>query len=68
MTGSRATYCILLAFLLNFKHENEVSAFLFYLRHRRDAGYQAAVDARLSDKQSSHWLSPEEFEKQLNKR
>jgi hypothetical protein len=53
---------------LSLEDQNEVSAFLFHLRHRRDAGYQAAVDARLSDKQSSHWLSPEEFEKQLDKK
>ena len=51
---------------LSPEDQNEVSAFLFHLRHRHDAGYQAAVDARLSDKQSSHWLSPEEFEKQLD--
>ena len=48
--------------------QNEVSAFLFHLRHAADADYQKQVDARLSDRDRAHWLTPEEFERQLDQR
>jgi hypothetical protein len=41
---------------------NEVSAFLFHLRHRHDPDYTEKVEARLSDSDKSKWLTPEEFE------
>jgi hypothetical protein len=53
---------------LSADEQSELSAFLFHLRHRGDSSYQAAVESRLSDKDRSHWLSPEEFEKQLDKK
>ena len=51
---------------LSVGEQNELGALLFHLRHRGEPAYQAAVESRLSDKDSSHWLSPEEFEKRLD--
>ena len=46
--------------------QSEVSAFLFHLRHTSDPEYHSRVEARLSDKDPTHWLSPEEFERRLD--
>lgn len=46
--------------------QSEVTAFLFHLRHAADPAYQAAVERRLSDRDASHWLTPEEFERRLD--
>ena len=43
----------------------EVAAFLFRVRHASDADYEKSVTKRLGDKDDSHWLSPDEFEKRL---
>lgn len=48
--------------------QNEVSAFLFHLRHRADTVYQETVEGRLRDSDRSHWLTPEEFEKRLDQK
>ena len=48
------------------QEQNELTAFLFHLRHRRNAAYQATLTARMGDKDPSHWLTPEEFEKRLD--
>jgi hypothetical protein len=48
---------------LSAAEQSELSAFLFHLRHQKDSAYQSAVDSRLSDKDRSHWLSPEEFDR-----
>ena len=48
--------------------QGEVSAFLFHLRHAADADYQARVEARLGDRNSAHWLTPEEFERELDRK
>jgi hypothetical protein len=53
---------------LSAAEQTELSAFLFRLRHQGDAEYQSVVESRLSDKDPSHWLTPEEFEKQLDKK
>ena len=50
------------------KEQDEVVAFLFQLRHANDADYQASISRRLQDKDSAHWLSPDEFERELDKR
>jgi len=47
---------------------DEVTAFLFQLRHVSDWDYQERVSSRLSDRDSSHWLTPEEFERRLDQR
>ena len=46
--------------------QNELTAFLFHLRHRGDVAYQAKLKARVDDKDPSYWLTPEEFEKHLD--
>ena len=46
--------------------QSEVSAFLFHLRHASDPEYQGRIDSRLSDKDRTHWLTPEEFERRLD--
>jgi len=48
--------------------QDEVIAFLFQLRHVDDWDYQSSVSRRLQDKDRSHWLSPDEFERELDKR
>ena len=48
--------------------QSEVSAFLFHLRHASDSEYQSRVESRLSDPDPTHWLSPEEFERRLDRR
>jgi hypothetical protein len=50
---------------LSEAEQNEVVAFLFYLRHRADPEYQALFESRLNDRDPSHWLTPEEFERRL---
>jgi len=52
---------------LSAEEQNELSAFLFHLRHQADPGYQASVEKRLADKDPSHWLTPEQFEQRLDK-
>jgi len=51
---------------LSMEEQNEVTAFLFHLRHRADDAYQATLAARMVDKDRSHWLTPEEFERRLD--
>jgi hypothetical protein len=48
--------------------QSEVSAFLFHLRHAADSDYQQRVDSRLSDRDPAHWLTPEDFERQLDQK
>ena len=43
----------------------ELTAFLFHLRHLTDQEYQERIDSRLADRDPSHWLTPEEFEREL---
>jgi hypothetical protein len=51
---------------LSAPEKAEVAAFLFQLRRKDDANYQATIQRRLDDKDHSHWLTPEEFERRLN--
>lgn len=53
---------------LSAAEQSEVSAFLFHLRHASDPEYQEGVAARLSDRDPSHWLTPEDFERQLDQK
>ena len=46
--------------------QSEVTAFLFHLRHASNTDYRERIDARLSDNTPGHWLTPEEFERQLD--
>ena len=51
---------------LSVNEKAEVAAFLFQLRRKDDADYQATIQRRLDDKDPSHWLTPGEFERRLN--
>jgi len=51
---------------LSTTEQAEVAAFLFKLRRKDDAEYQATIRRRLDDKDPSHWLTPDEFERRLN--
>ena len=51
---------------LSAAEQAEVAAFLFQLRHKDDTDYQATLRRRLDDKDPSHWLTPDEFERRLN--
>ena len=51
---------------LSLAEQHELSAFLFHLRHVSDPEYQSRVESRLSDTDQTHWLSPEEFEQNLD--
>ena len=53
---------------LSPSEQGEVTAFLFHLRHTSDPDYQERVTARLSDRDPAHWLTPEEFERQLDQK
>lgn len=53
---------------LSAREQDEVTAFLFHLRHRADSAYQRAVDSRLADTDKSHWITPEEFEERLDRK
>ncbi len=48
--------------------QDEVIAYLFHLRHADDIEYKSQIDRRLNDKNRSNWLSPDEFEKELDKK
>ena len=47
------------------KEQDEIVAFLFQLRHAGNADYRTIVARRLEDKDPSHWVSPDEFERQM---
>lgn len=50
------------------KDQDEVIAYLFHLRHADDGAYESEIARRLADREPSHWLSPDEFEHELDKK
>jgi hypothetical protein len=52
---------------LSSAEQNEISAYLFHLRHASDRDYEEQVNRRLSDADSTHWMTPEEFESELDR-
>lgn len=48
--------------------QDEVIAFLFQLRQAEDVDYQAELSRRLEDRDPSHWLTPDDFEREMDKR
>jgi hypothetical protein len=52
---------------LSAKEQDEVTAFLSHLRHRSDESYQGVVNRRIADPDRSNWVTPEEFEKRLDR-
>jgi len=53
---------------LRRQEQDEVIAFLFHLRHAHEGDYLSSVARRLQDAESSHWLSPDEFERRLDRK
>ena len=53
---------------LSRQEQDEVVAYLFQLRHAHDSDYQTEIAGRLGDREQSHWLTPDEFERELNKK
>ena len=48
--------------------QDEVIAYLFHIRHADDTDYESKIARRLADREPSHWLSPDQFERELDKR
>ena len=48
--------------------QDQVIAYVFHLRHADDVSYQAELSRRMKDKDPSHWLTPDEFERELDQR
>jgi hypothetical protein len=53
---------------LSRREQDEVIAFLFHRRHAEDTDYQGALTRRLEDKEPGHWLTPDQFERELDKK
>ena len=53
--------------LLSSREQAELISYALQLRHANDATYRREVTGRLNDTDKSHWLTPEEFEKRLDK-
>ena len=53
---------------LSQDERNQVSAYLVHLRNASDPEYQDEIATRLADKDPSHWLTLEEFERRLEQR
>lgn len=52
--------------MLDHKQQAELISFTLQLRYAHDAGYQREVADRLNDAGKSRWLTPNEFEKELD--
>jgi hypothetical protein len=53
---------------LSPEEQSELSAFLWHLRHRSDPEYLQLMAARSADRDPSHWLTIEEFERRLDEK
>jgi hypothetical protein len=52
---------------LKSEEQAELIAYALQLRYANDDGYQREVSDRLNDSDKSHWLTPEEFERRLDR-
>ncbi len=52
---------------LTSREQAALISYTLKLRHASDAEYQKEVTDRLNDSEKSHWLTPEEFERRLDK-
>jgi hypothetical protein len=50
------------------KEQDAIVEFLFQLRHAGDAGFQSSIARRMEDRDPTHWLSPDGFEHQMDKK
>jgi hypothetical protein len=48
--------------------QSEISVFLSHLRGSSDPEYRRLVQERLADRDPSHWLTIEEFERRLDEK
>jgi hypothetical protein len=53
--------------LLSGEQQAELISYALQLRYSQDASYHQEVTDRLNDADKSHWLTPEEFERRLDK-
>ena len=53
--------------LLDEQQQAELISYTLQLRYAHDATYRREVTDRLSDTDKSHWLTPDEFERRLDK-
>jgi hypothetical protein len=51
---------------LSREDQDKLIAYAIQLRHASDTEYRHEVTARFNDKDKSHWLTPEEFERRLD--
>jgi hypothetical protein len=52
---------------LSDREQADLIRFTLQLRHEHDANYRREVTDRLNDADKSHWLTPDEFERRLDK-
>jgi asparagine synthetase B (glutamine-hydrolysing) len=50
---------------LSDREQAELIRYTLQLRHTNDPEYRREVTDRLNDKEKSHWLTPDEFERRL---
>jgi hypothetical protein len=53
--------------LLDEQQQADLISYTLQLRYAHDASYHREVTDRLNDADKSHWLTPDEFERRLNK-
>ncbi|MEO6182270.1 MAG: hypothetical protein ABIP71_04070 [Verrucomicrobiota bacterium] len=53
--------------LLTSREQTDLISYFLKLRHDNDTAYHQEVTDRLNDPDKSHWLTPEEFERRLDK-
>lgn len=53
--------------LLDKQQQRELIAYTLRLRYAQDDEYRREINDRLNDSDPAHWLSPDEFEKRLDK-
>lgn len=51
---------------LSEREQSELIAYTLQLRYAHDSTYRREVTERLNDKDQSHWLTPDEFERRLD--
>ncbi len=52
--------------LLDEREQAELISYTLQLRYAHDSKYHGEVADRLNDKDKSHWLTPDEFERRLD--
>jgi hypothetical protein len=52
--------------VLSDREQAELIRFTLQLRYAHDADYRREVTDRLNDRDKSHWLTPDEFERRLD--